>query len=59
MVGACGRLRCSIELRWAGPRGSADRACVTHPLPPRDTTKARVEIVSAFVCLPTRLATRG
>ena len=59
MVGACGRLCCSIELRWAGPGGSGDRARVTHPLPPPNTTRARVVIVSAFVCLPTRPPTGG
>ena len=42
-----------------GSGGFGDRACVTHPLQPPDTTRARVKIVPAMVCLPTRPPTVG
>ena len=53
MMGACGRLCCSIELRWAGPGGSGDCAC--RQTAPLSTFTSRTGVVQLpdSVCLPT------
>ena len=59
MMGACGRLCCSIELCWAGPGGSGDRARQAHLHPVQATTRAGVVLLPGCVCPPTRPPTGG
>ena len=59
MMGAYGRLCCSIELGWADPGGSGDCACRQAAPLSRFMSRAGVVQLPDSVCLPTHPPTGG